>query len=145
MPGPDCRKSSPEPGALADDEFYVRRMKEILQRVPVVDGPDLLAGGGGSGGGYAASQLQPVQLLEHVFIGSQRNADSVDVLRRHGITHVLNCAGLRRYDFTRSPYPKETGIKGFLMISAEASACMAFIVRPSSLQPDTGTDARTMT
>jgi len=86
-------------------------------QVPVpADGPEGLGGGGGYG-----TQLQPAQLLEHVFIGSQRNADSVDVLRRHGITHVLNCAGLRRYDFTRSPYPRDAGVKGFLMISAEAS------------------------
>jgi len=116
MPGPDCRRS-PEPGVFADDQFYLQRMKEILQQqVPGVgDGPPAADGGGGCGG-YA-----PVQLLEHVFIGSQRNADSVDVLRRHGITHVLNCAGLRRYDFTRSPYPKDAGIKGFLMISAEVT------------------------
>jgi len=129
MPGPDCRKS-PEPGVFADDQFYLQRMKEILEQVPgVADEPSTE----GIGGGVAcAAQLRPVQLLEHVFIGSQRNADSLDVLRRHGITHVLNCAGLRRYDFSRSPYPKDTGIKGFLMISAEASDNPALMTRTES-------------
>ena len=61
----------------------------------------------------------PVRLLDHIYMGSQRNADDIELLKRCGITHVLNCAGLRRYDFNRSPYPKEAGIKGFLMISAE--------------------------
>jgi len=113
MPGPDCRKS-PEPAVIADDEFYLRRMKEILQQT---DGSS--AECSSSSTVLFGSQLHPVQLLDHVFIGSQRNADNLEVLRSYGITHVLNCAGLRRYDFTRSPYPKDTGIKGFLMFSAE--------------------------
>jgi len=118
MPGPDCRKS-PEPAVFADDQFYLRRMKEILQQAPGVGDASSVEGSGGLCTPSYGPQLQPVQLLEHVFIGSQRNADNLDVLRRHGITHVLNCAGLRRYDFTRSPYPKDTGIRGFLMFSAE--------------------------
>jgi len=113
MPGPDCRKS-PEPVVFADDKFYLQRMKEILQSSGVADGSSFELGVS-----PYITQLHPVQLLDHVFIGSQRNADNLEVLRSHGITHVLNCAGLRRYDFTRSPYPKDTGIKGFLMFSAE--------------------------
>jgi len=113
MPGPDCRKS-PDPVVFADDQFYLQRMKEILQQTSgVADGWSFEC----SVSPY--TQLHPVQLLDHVFIGSQRNADNLEVLRSHGITHVLNCAGLRRYDFTRSPYPKDIGIKGFLMFSAE--------------------------
>jgi len=124
MPGPDCRKT-PEPTSavvFADDQFYLQRMKEILQATSpgVVNGSTPA-----EGNAVTLSQLRPVQLLEHVFIGSQRNADSVELLRRHGITHVLNCAGLRRYDFTRSPYPKDSGIKGFLMISAEVNNLIA--------------------
>ena len=125
MPGPDCRKSPEAAGVYADDVFYLQRMKEILQPSPgVTDGTWLDSGGGGGGGcgvytPLYGQQLHPIQLLDHVYIGSQRNADNLDVLRSHGITHVLNCAGLRRYDFTRSPYPKDAGIKGFLMFSAE--------------------------
>jgi len=115
MPGPDCRKSSPE-AVFADDQFYLRRMKEILQQTSSAYGVTDL---GSTSSTFICSQLHPAQLLDHVFIGSQRNADNLDVLRNHGITHVLNCAGLRRYDFTRSPYPRDIGIKGFLMISAE--------------------------
>ena len=126
MPGPDCRKS-PDPLVFADDQFYLQRMRDILQQkqhptTSAVDGST--ADGGTTHLPLQAQfglQLHPVQLLEHVFIGNQRIADSVDVMRLHGITHVLNCAGLRRYDFTRSPYPKDSGIKGFLMISAEVT------------------------
>ena len=107
MPGP----AAVEPTMFADDQFYLQRMKEILQQAPSV--------ADGTSGAYTPSLLHPAQLLEHVYIGSQRNADSLELLRRHGVTHVLNCAGLRRYDFTRSPYPKDSGIKGFLMFPAE--------------------------
>lgn len=85
-----------------DDEFYMSAMSDIL--------------------GTMTSSLPPifpVRITEHVFMGSQRNADDIELLGSLGITHVLNCAGLRRYDFTRSPYPKYAHIKGFLMISAE--------------------------
>ena len=115
MPGPYCRRS-PDPALFADDQFYLQRMKEILQPTTGLCEDQ---GGGSFYTPSLVSQIHPVQLLEHVFIGSQRNADNLAVLRGLGITHVLNCAGLRRYDFTRSPYPKEAGIKSFLMISAE--------------------------
>ena len=83
------------------DDYYMDRMREILTGFPNTGPPNY-----------------PVKLTEHVYIGSQKHADDVEMLKRYGITHVLNCAGLRRYDFSRSPYPKESGIKGFLMISA---------------------------
>jgi len=83
------------------DEYYIQQMRTILHEFP-----------------HTAPPMYPVQLLDHVFIGSQSNADNIPLLKRLGITHVLNCAGLRRYDFNKSPYPPETGIKGFLMISA---------------------------
>jgi len=117
MPGPDCRKS-PEPAIFADDHFYLRRIKEILQQTSAVVDGSAVEGSSSYAAPYGP-QLYPVQLLEHVFIGSQRNADNLEVLRHNGITHVLNCAGLRRYDFARSPYPRDTGIKGFLMFPAE--------------------------
>ncbi|KAK2152071.1 hypothetical protein LSH36_340g01035 [Paralvinella palmiformis] len=86
----------------ADDRFYLRRMKEILDAFPNKGPP------------YC-----PVQLCPHVYIGSQRNADDLEGLRSLGITHVLNCAGTRRFDLSRSPYPISSGVKGYLMIPAE--------------------------
>ena len=49
---------------------------------------------------------EPAQLLPHVYIGSQHNAESLRLLRRLGITHVLNCAGYKgpRKNPDVSPY-----------------------------------------
>lgn len=49
---------------------------------------------------------QPVELLSHVYLGSQLHAESLKILRRHGITHVLNCAGYLgpREKPEKSPY-----------------------------------------
>ena len=38
---------------------------------------------------------EPAQLLNHVWLGSQRNAESLRLLRKIGVTHVLNCAGYK--------------------------------------------------
>lgn len=125
MPGPDNMKSQQQQtstAAVGDDRYYFRRMREILQNGNQFN---VIEGSGYTSTLAAGPPLYPVQLLDHVYIGNQRNADNVELLRRLGITHVLNCAGLRHYDFTRSPYPKEAGIKGFLMISAEVTICIA--------------------
>lgn len=95
---------SKDSGGGCEDQYYMDRMREILTGFPNTGPP-----------------TYPVQILDHLYMGNQRNADNVELLRRYGITHVLNCAGLRRFDFARSPYPKESGIRGFLMISAEDS------------------------
>ena len=87
----------------ADDCYYMRRMKEILEAFP-----------------YKGPPFYPVQICSsHLYIGNQRNADDVDALKRLGITHVLNCAGTRRFDLSKSPYPSSSGIKSYLMIPAE--------------------------
>lgn len=50
---------------------------------------------------------EPTKLLNHVYIGSQSNAEELRLLRRLGITHVLNCAGYKgrgRQTTNTSPY-----------------------------------------
>ncbi len=37
----------------------------------------------------------PAQILPHMYIGNQSNAESLRLLRKLGITHVLNCAGFK--------------------------------------------------
>ena len=85
-----------------DDRIYLRSMKHILDAFPMKGPPQYC-----------------VAVSPDVYIGSQRNADDVDELRRIGITHVLNMAGTRRFDFSRSPYPRNSGIDGYLLIPAE--------------------------
>ncbi len=86
----------------ADEGYYVKRLKEILEAYPNKGPPH-----------------QPSQLCSHIYIGSLRNADDVAELRRLGITHVLNCAVSRRFDSHRSPYGPRSGIKAYLTIPAE--------------------------
>lgn len=88
---------------LPDDDYYLERMKEILEGYPKLGGP----------------LGHPSKVLEHVYIGNQDNSDNIDLLQALEITHVLNCAGTRTFDLTRSHYPKNSGIVGFLMIPAE--------------------------
>ena len=73
----------------ASDQPYVERMREILLAEPCRGVP-----------------TEPHQLLSHVYIGSQSNAENLRLLRRLGITHVLNCAGFKgpRKQLERSPY-----------------------------------------
>jgi hypothetical protein len=134
--------------AHGHDHYYMRRMKEILH-IPIPSpgtshrtastavSPGTLRYSHRTGENsiplvgaliHVGPPAHPVRLLDHVYMGSQRNADDVELLKRLGITHVLNCAGLRRYDFSRSPYPKDAGIKGFLMISAEVGRNFPLLV-----------------
>ena len=55
---------------------------------------------------YGQPAPHPVQILPHVFLGSQRDAESLRTLRKIGITHVLNTAGFRgpREQPEKSPY-----------------------------------------
>ena len=47
----------------------------------------------------------PTRILDHVYIGSQSNAEQLHLLRRLGVTHVLNCAGFKgRMTSHKSPY-----------------------------------------
>ncbi|ESN99939.1 hypothetical protein HELRODRAFT_83597, partial [Helobdella robusta] len=63
--------------------------------------------------------IHPTKLTDQLYIGNQDNADDVILLQGLEITHVLNCAGTRNFDLTRSPYPLSSGITNFLMIPAQ--------------------------
>lgn len=90
-----------------DDAYYLRRMRDILQ--------DNL--------GAQSRPVFPCQmtrLSECLFIGNQKNAEDLEELMTHGVTHVINCApSKRRSSCSESPYPLETGIIGFKAIPAE--------------------------
>ncbi|ELT95568.1 hypothetical protein CAPTEDRAFT_27532, partial [Capitella teleta] len=48
----------------------------------------------------------PSHLIEHVYLGCQSQAESLRMLRKYNITHVLNCAGYKgpRPEPHASPY-----------------------------------------
>ena len=85
-----------------EERHYFKKMKDILEDFPNKGPPSV-----------------PSQLLPHLYIGSLRNAEDLNMLERLNISHVLNVAGTRTFDLTKSPYPKEVGIKEYLMIPAE--------------------------
>jgi len=85
-----------------DDEYYMKRMSEILDEPPNIGPP-----------------AHPGKMLDHVYIGNLDNAEDYDLLPAIGITHVLNVAGTRNFDLTRSRYPAKLGITDFFMIPAE--------------------------
>jgi len=74
-----------------DDVYYVDAMREILSGEPC-----------------HGVVTEPTRLLDHVFIGSQSNAEDLRTLRRLGVTHVLNCAG---YKGPR-PFPNASPYEG---------------------------------
>ncbi len=85
-----------------DNNYYYYKVKEILEAFPN-KGPPFL----------------PARLCHHLYMGSLRNAEDINLLKKLGITHVLNVTGTRRFDLRRSPYDKESGVKEFLMMPAE--------------------------
>ncbi len=87
--------------AYGTDDYYMRKIEDIILK----NGHDL--------NDYPSS---PTKLLDHLYIGNYNDAGNVDYLRRLGITHVLNCAGIRTL---HSPYPPETGIVGYLQFHAD--------------------------
>ena len=100
-----CRSFETLPFKMANfpaDSHYLKAMKSILDSYPQHSPP-----------------LHPTQLTDQLFIGNQDNADDIDLLKNLGISHVLNCVGSRSFDLTRSPYPPEANVKGFLIIPAQ--------------------------
>lgn len=85
-----------------DDYIYLKQMRSILDSYPNIGPPE-----------------EATQLTKHLYIGNLKNADNVERLRQNGITHVLNVAGTRNFDLTRSPYSRSAGIVKYLMIPAE--------------------------
>ena len=71
------------------DDVYADKMREILVGEPC-----------------RGVVTEPTRLLNHVFIGSQSNAEDLRLMRGIGITHVLNCAGYKgpRPSPNASPY-----------------------------------------
>lgn len=63
---------------LLSDDRYAELMREIILGEPC-----------------RGVSAQPSRLLDHVYIGSQSNAESLRLLRELGVTHVLNCAGYK--------------------------------------------------
>ena len=90
------------PVEIRDDKYYYDWMEDILEAFPNKGPPS-----------------SPTRLTSSLYIGSLSNAEDTNLLKRLGITHVLNIAGTRRFDLEKSPYAAEVGIKGYLMIPAE--------------------------
>ena len=90
------------PTDIREDEYYYEWVEEILEAFPNKGPP-----------------FTPSRLGNHMYIGSLINAEDEVLLKRLGITHVLNCAGTRRFDLDKSPYPKDVGVKEYRMIPAE--------------------------
>ena len=86
----------------ADELIYITRLKDILESFPNKGPP-----------------YEPTQLSTHVFIGNQRNADDLGLLRRLGITHVVNCCGNRKLSLHLNPYPRISGIFRYIAFAAE--------------------------
>lgn len=74
------------------DAEYFQRIREILAGEP-----------------STGVERNPTRLLPHVYIGCQNNAENLRLLRRLGITHVLNCAG---YKGPR-PFPETSPYAGY--------------------------------
>ncbi len=76
------------PGRVSEKEYLVK-VREILLGEPL-----------------KGNLQKPAQLLPHMYIGSQANAESLKLLRSLRITHVLNCAGYKgpRKDPNANPY-----------------------------------------
>jgi len=68
-----------------DDEYYMELISQILDTFPKSGPPS-----------------HPGRVSNHIYIGNQDNADDLDLLPALGITHVLNMAGTRNFDTTRS-------------------------------------------
>ena len=62
----------------SNDPHYLTKVREILLGDPI-----------------KSNTQQPAEILPHMYIGSQSNAESLRLLRKIGVTHVLNCAGFR--------------------------------------------------
>ena len=60
------------------DLHYLTKVREILLGDPI-----------------KGNTQQPAEILPHMYIGNQSNAESLRLLRTLGVTHVLNCAGFK--------------------------------------------------
>lgn len=73
---------------------------------------------------YLGVPREPSKIARGIYVGGQPDAERTDLLRRIGITHVINCSGKPRVLKTdlRNPYnSREHGIVGYLQIDAQDS------------------------
>ncbi|RZB96704.1 protein-tyrosine-phosphatase MKP1-like [Glycine soja] len=57
---------------------------------------------------YAFYDKECSRIAEHVYLGSDTVAKSVELLRRHGITHVLNCVGFVCPEYFKTDFVYKT-------------------------------------
>ena len=71
------------------DLHYLTKVREILLGDPI-----------------KGNTQKPAEILPHMYIGNQSNAESLRLLRTLGVTHVLNCAGFKgpRKNPNANPY-----------------------------------------
>ena len=84
------------------DNDYIHHMHRIVTAQPF-------------GGPFA----EPVQILPHLYLGSQVHAESLKTLRRLNITHVLNCAGFKGPRQFPDANPYEGFAIGYLEFKAD--------------------------
>lgn len=87
-----------------EEEAVLARMQNILGGHP-----------------YLGVPREPSKIARGIFLGGIADAENLDLLRRVGITHVLNCSGrpaVRRRQL-RNPYIGNRDIAGYLQIDAQ--------------------------
>ena len=82
------------------DEFYMRKMEEILSEPTVSMFPS-----------------SPSRVTDFMYVGGYRDAENIPQLRRLGINHVLNTAAMSRSQ--TNPYPPQSGIVGYESFDAD--------------------------
>lgn len=84
-----CRFGTNESMAMISVDEYTELMHSIIIGDPL----------------HGGVVTEPTRILNHVYIGSQSNAERLPLLRQLGVTHVLNCAGYRGHrTSSTSPY-----------------------------------------
>jgi len=85
----------------------------------------------------------PTQLMDHLYLGNARDASNLSLLRRLGITHVVNCASkdivsdlqatsarTTTRSETGSPYdPDTSGVQDYLLLGADDTQRYPLLVR----------------
>ena len=85
---------------VGTDEFYMRKMEEILSEPT----PSMFPS-------------SPSRVTDFLYIGGYRDAENLPYLRRLGINHILNTAAMKRSQ--TNPYPPQSGIVGYESFDAD--------------------------
>ena len=89
-------RSALNPHGDTPDEVYIRKMENILSGTQFIGVPD-----------------QPTHIFHNVYLGTQAQAENLDLLRRLRIKFIFNCAGVpesRELRAVRAARYKNTGI-----------------------------------